>query len=214
MLSLLNPSYASAVIPPQMEINVEPVTVSAPQMQEAYLDHLLTHGTRPVSVYAFAKSQGISETQFYDLYNNFDALEQHIWLDVFDRTHARLKADATYGGYSVREKLLAFYFTWVDELKPLRSFVIYANGQTRRWAISATHASLGLLKIRFRDYAHDLVNEGLDRGELISRPLLTDRYADGLWAQLLFVTRFWADDTSPAFEQTDAAIEKAVRLSF
>jgi hypothetical protein len=32
--------------------------------------------------------------------------------------------------------------------------------------------------------------------------------------QLAFLLMFWRDDNSPAFEQTDAAIEKSVNLAF
>jgi hypothetical protein len=35
-----------------------------------------------------------------------------------------------------------------------------------------------------------------------------------MWWQMQFLLRFWAKDTSNEFERTDAAIEKAVNLSF
>ena len=36
----------------------------------------------------------------------------------------------------------------------------------------------------------------------------------GFWLQALFVLKYWLDDNSNQFEMTDAAIEKAVNLSF
>ena len=185
------------------------------RLQEAYLDHLLTHGSPPVSVYAFAKGLGMDEQAFYQEYNNFTAVEQAIWAGMLERTQERLSQEPAYANYSVREKLLAFFFTWVEVLKPYRSFVIHRTERPEpgRHSLS-TPASQQELKRRFIAYAQELVSEGLDKGELVSRPLLSDRYAEGMYAQLALVTRFWARDTSPAFEQTDAAIEKAVRLSF
>ncbi len=183
------------------------------RLQDAYLDHVLTEGCPPVSVYAFAKSQGMAEADFYQQFNNFLAIEQAIWAGLLQQTVERLQAEPSYAGYSAREKLLAFYFTWVEVLKPRRSFVLYAAGQERHTAMR-TPAAMQTLKKQFIGFAEDLVNQGLDSGELVARPLLSDRYADGLWTQLAFVTRFWARDTSAGFEQTDAAIEKAVRLSF
>ena len=186
----------------------------AADLQAAYLDYLLTHGAPPVSVYAFTKSLGLAETEFYNRYNSFAALEQRIWADLFAQTRQRLAEEPQYADYAARQKLLAFYFTWVDVLRPQRSFVLHTVDAAERLRMGKTPTSLHQLKKEFLGYAADLVNEGLDKGELVSRPLLTNRYADGLWAQLLFVTKYWAHDTTPGFEQTDAAIEKAVRLSF
>ncbi len=36
----------------------------------------------------------------------------------------------------------------------------------------------------------------------------------GFWVQALFVLKYWIEDSSINFEMTDAAIEKAVNLSF
>ena len=36
----------------------------------------------------------------------------------------------------------------------------------------------------------------------------------GFWVQALFVLGYWINDSSDRFEMTDAAIEKAVQLSF
>jgi translation initiation factor IF-3 len=47
-----------------------------------------------------------------------------------------------------------------------------------------------------------------------SRPLVMDRYADGFYMQAAFVLNFFVKDQSRGFEQTDAAIEKAVNTSF
>jgi hypothetical protein len=193
-----------------METTAAPITQT---MQAAYLDYVLTHGQQPVSVYAFAKSQGLDEAAFYQEYNNFTALEQGIWAGFFTATEARLAAETAYKGYNVREKLLAYLFTWVEVLTPYRSFILYAAEQNKQTPLMAP-ASMSLLKKHFIGFADDLVNQGLDSGELVSRPLLSDRYSEGLWTQLLFVTSYWAKDTSKGFEQTDAAIEKAVRLGF
>jgi hypothetical protein len=45
------------------------------------------------------------------------------------------------------------------------------------------------------------------------RPYISDKYDEALWIQFLFVVYFWIKDDSPGFEKTDAAIEKAVKLS-
>jgi AcrR family transcriptional regulator len=193
-----------------MEQSTAPTTET---IQDAYIEYVLTHGKQPVSVFAFAKSLGLPESSFYEAYTNFSGVEQAIWASFYTQTIAALNAQPPYQGYSVREKLLAFYFTWIETLGAHRSFVLMAAEQNKRTPLVAPKA-FDTLKKHFISYADGLVNQGLDAGELVSRPLLADRYSDGLWTQLLFVTQFWVNDTSLGFEQTDAAIEKAVRLGF
>ena len=69
-------------------------------------------------------------------------------------------------------------------------------------------------KSEFKTYIDNLVAEGLETEEIVKRPIITDRYYDGLWLQLMFVINFWIKDDSTNFEKTDAAIEKSVNLSF
>jgi hypothetical protein len=74
-------------------------------------------------------------------------------------------------------------------------------------------AGLDKVKEHFVNYAKDLVNKGVETGEIAQRPIVTDRYADALWLQWVFVVQFWLKDETKDFERTDAAIEKAVNLS-
>jgi hypothetical protein len=46
------------------------------------------------------------------------------------------------------------------------------------------------------------------------RKYVSDQYVHGFWLQALFVLQYWVKDDSERFEMTDAAIEKAVNLSF
>ena len=66
----------------------------------------------------------------------------------------------------------------------------------------------------FYDYIRDLIKEGYSTHEIKERKYISDKYVHGFWVQTLFVLRYWLTDTSDKFEMTDAAIEKAVNLSF
>ena len=55
--------------------------------------------------------------------------------------------------------------------------------------------------------------DGINKQELAERKYIDGKYVDGLWLNFLFVIKFWVDDNSPAFEKTDAAIEKSVNLA-
>src|ERR1051325_11326850 len=85
-------------------------------IRDAYKKYWLENGRRPVSVYTFTQQLNISESAFYDAYASFDALEKDIWRGIFEETLEKLVADETYRAYCVREKLLAFYFLWVQQL--------------------------------------------------------------------------------------------------
>src|SRR5687768_4050456 len=113
---------------------MEPTTKKSPKksaiiapetrIQLAYIDYLLTHGQRPPSVFKFSIDLGIKENEFYDHFGSFEGLERSIWKNFIDRTILRLKADESFTAFSAREKILAFYYTFFEELKSSRSFVL------------------------------------------------------------------------------------------
>jgi len=185
------------------------------KIREAYIDYLLEHGREPATVYQFMKMLNMKERVFYDYYNSFSAIEKDIWKSYFDETMTRIQGESVYNEYSVREKLLAFYYTLIEVLKEHRSYVTYSVDRMKKMGLRASNAGfLQDFKSSFLDYVNDLIAEGKETEEIVDRPLVSSRYDDGLWQQLLFVLRFWADDDSRGFERTDAAIEKAVNLSF
>lgn len=181
-------------------------------IRQAYIQHKLEHGTMPNSVYAFCKILNIPESEFYTMYNSLEAVSNDIWLGIFEDTKNQLMNDGVYHQYSSREKLLAFYFLWVQKLKENRSYVLLQKehiGLTKM-----NNKELESLKIAFIDYAKDLVRSAEQTKEVKERKFISDKYAHGFWLQALFVLKYWIDDTSHNFENTDAAIEKAVNLSF
>lgn len=181
-------------------------------LRQAYIQHILENGRRPASIYAFAKETNISEAEFYEHYNSFDTLEKDIWSGFLENTIAKLHSEEIYATYSVREKLLSFYFTWIEELKAHRSYILVTYQPSPLPLV--TPPALSKFKKEFIHFMNELVREGQETGEIMQRIILSERYADALWFQLLFVLDFWVRDESQGFEKTDAAIEKAVNLSF
>jgi hypothetical protein len=181
-------------------------------IREAYMKYWLEHGRRPVSIYAFCQQLEIAENAFYELYTSFDAVEKDIWRAFFDETVEKLKEDETYRTYGVREKLLAFYFLWVQEMRQHRSYILL---QKEKYLAPPLHLDkLEAFRIGFYDYIRDLIKEGYQTGEVKERKYISDQYVHGFWLQALFVLQYWVKDDSERFEMTDAAIEKAVNLSF
>jgi hypothetical protein len=181
-------------------------------IRDAYKTYWLENGKRPVSVYTFCQQLEVAERAFYDSYSSFDALEKDIWLSFFQDTLDQLKEDEIYRNYSSREKLLTFYFLWVQQLRDNRSYILQ---QKDKYLVPGLHLDrLESFRIAFYDYIRDLIKEGYQTGEIKERKYISDQYVHGFWLQALFVLRYWTNDDSERFEMTDAAIEKAVNLSF
>ena len=183
------------------------------QIRAAYRAHLLQHNKPPASVYQLAHELGMPETEFYQFYPTLEAIDRDIWRSFIEQ--ARLQAEATpeYRNYSVREKLLAFYFTLIELLRSERSYVILRTRRTPFYGRS-TPVYLEDARRVFKEYVEELLIEGRLSKEVVRRAFLSERYPSGFWLQLLWLLNFWIEDNSPNFERTDEAIEKAVTLSF
>ncbi|HCX22072.1 MAG: hypothetical protein CMB80_25675 [Flammeovirgaceae bacterium] len=186
-------------------------SVTAEQFKQAYIEEVLTTGQNPPSVFAFAKGLKSSEKEFYNYFNSFRSLERSIWADWLQETVKAIENDEAYTDYSVREKLLAFYYTWLETLKEHRSFVLKRFEETPKTESSPFF--LDSLKQVFEEFLHDLILEGKDTSEIMERPF-SNQYSKAFWLHFLFISRFWANDDSTDFEKTDAAIEKSVNLAF
>src|SRR4051812_23410469 len=86
-------------------------SASVDKILKAYRHTVLREGKQPASVYAFCESIGISENEFYEHYSSFDALEKEIWKGYVGTVTRSLHADKSFASFSVREKILAFYYT-------------------------------------------------------------------------------------------------------
>ncbi len=185
---------------------------TAKTLTDAYIKRLLIHGERPKSVFAFADELGMSESEFYNFFSSFESLEEAVWKGFMEDTLKAIQKDENYAGFTAREKLLAFYFTHLEVLRENRSYVVM------RWPeVKKSPKSPGWLKHykeMYYEYVREVIAEGMEGGEIKDRKYLSERYDKALWVQLVFVVDYWCNDTSKDFENSDAAIEKAVTLSF
>ena len=182
------------------------------QIQDSYIDYVLTHNEQPSSVYDFAKKLKMTEAQFYDYYASFSAIEKRIWSDATLSTIEQVKLQEIWPQYSSREKILSFFFSFVELLKSKRSFVIYSLKKHK--GKLSTPEVLVDVKPLFELFSEEIINEGLESKELADRKFLSKRYKDALWIQFAFILNFWIDDDSTGFEKTDEAIEKGINVTF
>jgi len=182
------------------------------QIKTAYIDFVLSNDEQPKSVYSFVKKLKISEADFYEFYASFDSIERLIWVELTIETISTIQQQEVWHQYSSRERVLNFFYSYVEVLKRQRSFILYS--------LKKHHTKLGMpailsgVKPIFENFAEELINEGLESGELAERRFLSKRYKDALWLQFGFILNFWVGDDSIGFEKTDEAIEKGINVTF
>ncbi len=180
---------------------------------EGFRTYVLEHGVAPKSVFKFAKELKMKEEEFYTYFTSFESIKSAIWLDLFEETLSQIEAQEVFKTYSAREKFLSFLFTWIEELKKNRSYLLSLYGVHGKTMLTLPKEAAEF-KSRFKDFANDIILEGKETEEIANRPLISDRYDEAMWLQVWFVLKYWLDDRSPRFEKTDAAIEKSVNLAF
>ncbi|MEO5909459.1 MAG: TetR family transcriptional regulator C-terminal domain-containing protein [Pelobium sp.] len=182
------------------------------KIQNAYIDYVLSEGKKPASVFAFAKKNKFPEEDFYKHFGSFDTIDASIWADLFKETIKEVKTQEVWVGYTVREKALSFYYSFFELLKSKRSFVTYSMDHFKKGLHTPIQLKEG--KHVFEEFSIELIQEGLESGEISDRKFISERYKDALWVQVAFLLNFWIKDYSAAFEKTDEAIEKGVNVTF
>lgn len=185
---------------------------NAEEIKNNYIDFVLTNGEAPKSVYNFAKQLNISESDFYNFYGSFNAIEKGIWEDFTIATILKIREQEIWPEYSAREKMLSFFYSFIELLKSRRSFIVYSLKKNHKKV--TTPDVLSETKPVFLSFSEDVINEGIDSGELVERKFFSKHYKDALWLQFMFIVQFWVDDDSRNFEKTDEAIEKGINVAF
>ena len=184
------------------------------RIKQAYLDFVLNEGHPPQSVFKLKQQMGLPESEFYQSYPNFEAIDREIWADFGRQARETAAAEPVWEGYGSREKLLAFYFTLLEILKSNRSYALMSLRRSLHRIPALSPRVLDDFRQDFEYFVGDLLRDGRVSGEIANRPLVQDGYPRFFWQQALFVLGYFAKDDTVNFERTDAAVEKAVTLSF
>jgi hypothetical protein len=173
-----------------------------------YQEYLLENGQKPESVYSFCKKIKIKETAFYDEFNSFAQIESMIWKNFLQASIITTKSEPVYDEYSVREKFLSLFYTWIEVLKTNRSFILIASESMEKPFYLHKNAAFSDFKYLFQDIANELLMEAKETREIEPRaiPQLMQFYPN--------ILDFWVNDLSKSFEKTDTLIEKSVNTTF
>lgn len=182
------------------------------KLLNSYIDFVLENGKRPSSVHSFTKEIKLKEGTFFKYFNSFEQLEKDFWLNIFESVLKNIQEEEEYTSYSVNEKLLSFYFAWIETLKDHREFAIYTIKEERIYEVYPE--AFELFRESFEQFGKQLVEEGIATGEIANRMFISDKYKYALWYQPVTIVKFWVKDKSENFADTDALIEKTVNFSF
>jgi AcrR family transcriptional regulator len=182
------------------------------KIYDAYSTQVLEHEKEPKSVYLFCKKNKIEETDFYKSFASLEDIKESIFSKFFDNAYTLIIKEKGFDAQVPKEKLLSFYFTFFEVLLINRSYVLFilSNSGEKMQKLS----SLRRLRNSFKQFASGLIEQGNTSKQsiLTKHPELI--FSEGAWLQLLFLLKFWMEDSSPGFEKTDMAIEKSVQTVF
>lgn len=167
------------------------------KITEAYKKVLL-EGIESLNPYTVAKAANITEAEFFKYFGTIDAVAKHIWAELFNKVQDQIKDSEAYKSYGAREKVLAYFFTFFEVAVEERSFInkTFFNP-----------IKLEEYRKLFREYAQELVEEGIENQEIKERLTLSSYYPDALWTLHLKLVHFWLSDESEQFVETEKAIE-------
>ncbi|TAE75751.1 MAG: TetR/AcrR family transcriptional regulator [Bacteroidetes bacterium] len=182
------------------------------QIQHSFIQFTIENNHFPKSIEDFSDYLEISTTEFYQYYSSLKDVDSDIWLQTFLETKQKLYETEVYPQYSGREKVLAFYYTWLEVLKENRNFILISA--RRKAFLDLKPYFLEELKNNFYVWLNDILLEGKETQEIYQRMFTEKIYPKAFWGLTLGVLKFWINDNSENFENTDIFVEKSVNFSF
>lgn len=176
-----------------------------------YMEGVL-EGKEYASVYQFCKENEMEESDFYPEYSSFDQIKSSVYSKFISETRRMIEASEDYQGYSSKEKLLSFYYTFFELLTANRSYVVLTLKENKNKLDSLK--SLSGLRKEFKDFIDSLDLSGMNLPQELLNKVKDNAVSEAAVFQLMFTLKFWLDDTSKGFEKTDSLIEKSVKASF
>lgn len=177
-----------------------------------YMDYVLEHEMVPKSIYKFCKVSGIKEEDFYLFYGSLDSLQKGIWEQFFVNTMTVMEKNEEFDGFSNKDKMLTFFFTFFEILTLNRSYVLFVLEHEKN--PMKNMGQLKGLRKQIKHFTKDLIEDGNAEKNLSITKHNPKLFSEGAWLQFMFILRFWMKDDSARFEKTDMAIEKSVNTIF
>lgn len=179
---------------------------------ETYKTFYSENKRRPKSVMEFCSYSSIARQDFKKHFKSLFGIEREIWdLFAYETIH-RISSAPEYDEFSAQEKLLAFYYTFLELVKQDKDFVKISLQRMSKTAFISDYTDK--LRNTFGRFAEEILLEAAQTEEVKNRPLISTQYPNFFWLQLMAILNYWKNDKSSDNELTDAFIEKSVQLSF
>lgn len=179
---------------------------------ESYAHYVQDRGLEP-SMSQLIQAADVTDSEFQNYFNTMKGVRQGTWEYFVDATVERVQGEEVYISYTVREKMLSFCYTLLETIKPFRSYIQYTFKNHINWMSLGKPDFLVSFHRAFEPFGMELIGEGMDTGEVASRPIISDQYGKVLQGLAEFSVLFWMKDDSPEQEITDTAIEKSVNFA-
>ena len=176
-----------------------------------YMNFVLEHNRQPKSVFSFAKENNFEESDFYNFYASFEAIENSVFSEFFHNTKSVLENSEDFDSFDSRNKLLSFYYTFFEVLTANRSYVVYALNKSRD--LKKLKTLQGLRK-QFLEFIDDLNIERIELRQETLEKIQDRSIKESSWIHFMITMKFWLDDDSTSFEKTDIFIEKSINAKF
>jgi AcrR family transcriptional regulator len=196
----------------EMTKNNDSAKISRQEIISMYMESVLTNERTPRSVFKFCRENKITEGEFYSFFGSMEGLQKEIWNSFYEQTIHLLNTDPSYENFGNREKILTFYYTFFEILTLNRSYILFVLKEHRD--VMKNLSQLKGLRTKIKEFSSDLIhleNESKNFKILKRSPMV---FSEGAWLQTLFLLKYWMDDDSARFENTDIAIEKSIRAIF
>lgn len=196
----------------EMTKNNDSAKISRQEIISMYMESVLTNERTPRSVFKFCRENKITEGEFYSFFGSMEGLQKEIWNSFYEQTIHLLNTDPSYENFGNREKILTFYYTFFEILTLNRSYILFVLKEHRD--VMKNLSQLKGLRTKIKEFSSDLIhleNESKNFKILKRSPMV---FSEGAWLQTLFLLKYWMDDNSAGFENTDIAIEKSIRAIF
>lgn len=187
--------------------------ISSKDLFKWYGNHLLQQGDKPKNVFLFAKENQFDESEFYQYFSSFEALERQMMSHFFTQSLDLASKIDHFETSTPKEKLLHVYYIFFENLTLNRSLVLEILGKERTYQVKILHD----LKKNHQEFVKSLALESIELFEKASEKIkdFADKSKEELlWLHLISCIEFWKKDQSPSFEKTDVYIEKTIDTGF
>ncbi|ANQ48779.1 hypothetical protein MY04_1403 [Flammeovirga sp. MY04] len=183
------------------------------KIEISYINYISSNSKRPNNINELIKSQEIEVDDSINLTNySLITLENNIWNNTIHKAYHNASTDPNFGEYSIREKLLSFFFNYTVCLNQYDKFFTFSSNIHSLFELKEINDRRENIVDTISPYFNQLIQEGLSSGEIEDRVFVQDYYINVMLTQFFLITKYWTEDSSNEKENTDEAVEKSVHL--